>query len=167
MKIIRRLGKKVQAVLNKIFGKKERDGIEVVNTIFGPIDRETGMVVISAFGDGDYCELAGDFSLEPEELKKIANITYPILPKRIYCPTLLVSIAANQTSDYIAVDLSQFEENGIAHYISGHKESEEELLRKYSFGDSPWLFKEGLCSVAYKDGYLLHYEELGLWSLEF
>ena len=109
---IRRLGKKVQELLDKIFGKKDKKP-QSLKSIFGDGEITCGWVEIPS---------------QPEIQKNFFNIPLTLLPKRIPVKTLLVSLAANQQSDYQVVDMSQYEEKGLAHFIIGRTCSMEELL---------------------------------------
>lgn len=164
---IRRLGKKVQELLDKIFGKKDKKP-QSLKSIFGDGGITCGWVEIPS---------------QPEIQKNFFNIPLTLLPKRIPVKTLLVSLAANQQSDYQAVDMSQYEEKELAHFIIGRTCSMEELLEEYfaeqkynseeeKQGDKEWLeemlseAEDGLFSTCVGKATLLHYEELGVWSFE-
>lgn len=215
---IRRLGKKVQGLLDKIFSKKDKKPLEkVVFTSsdyfsFGPgevfIDGQPfGRVEsITTFSKDEvtaeqWDELYSIYGLgagdsdgkincgwveilsQPEIQKNFFNIPLTLLPKRYPCKTLLVSLAANQQSDYQAVDMSQYEERGLAHFIVGRTCDMEELLEEYfaeqeynseeeKQEDKEWLeemlseAEDGLFSTYVGKATLLHYEELGIWSFE-
>ena len=208
---IRRLGKKVQRLLDKVFGRKNREPQEKVLTgscwgfnNLGPgeifIDGQSfGRVEsISTFskdevtteqqdelysiyglglGDSDGKINCGwvEIPSQPEIQENFFNIPLTLLPKRYLCKTLLISIAANQESDYIAVDMSQYEKKGLAHYICGREADWEEILNEYAFTENDRDFfqeeiekaKEyGVFSSVLKDATLLHYETLGLWEIE-
>ena len=221
-KLIRWLGKKVQALLNKIFEKTEE-----MNNPFGILDSNidwdklneaaceasTSMSQLSnAFGQiyingepfGDIQSIvslsADEISDEKwEEIKKLfgdegigsgtlkisSDIKLPenffntpliLLPKRYWCKTLLISLAAEQENDYQAVDLSQYEERKLAHYIIGRKLTWEKLIEEMCEGneeDKEWLLGEldsmkehGVFSAIDYDREIFYYEEFGLWSLE-
>ena len=164
---IRRLGKKVQELLDKIFGKKDKKP-QSLKSIFGDGEMTCGRVEIPS---------------QPEIQKNFFNIPLTLLPKRIPVQTLLVSLAANQQSDYQAVDMSQYEEKGLAHFIIGRTCRMEELLEEYfseqkynseeeKQEDKEWLeemlseAEDGLFSTCVGKATLLHYEELGVWSFE-
>lgn len=210
---IRRLGKKVQGLLDKIFGKKNKkpqspdtkswtnitstdmklgagevflDGASLgkVESIVS-IDRcdipdETWESLKSIFGDGEINCGWVEISSQPEIQKNFFNIPLTLLPKRYPCKTLLVSLAANQQWDYQAVDMSQYEEKGLAHFIIGRTCSMEELLEEY-FSETQYdseeeeqedrkffeeIVEDGLFSTCVGEATLLHYEELGVWSFE-
>ena len=194
---IRRLGKKVQRLLDKVFGRKDKEPQEKVLTgdcwgfnNLGPgeifidglsIGKTSGISIISEdqpddnnlipiFGDGD--EICGWAKIhpQPKNPKNFSNIPLTLLPKRYWCKTLLISIAANQESDYIAVDMSQYEEKGLAHYICGREDDWDEIFSECecdSLQEEIDLAKEnGLFSSVLKDATLLHYEALGLWEIE-
>lgn len=164
---IRRLGKKVQELLDKIFGKKDKKP-QSLKSIFGDGEINCGWVEIPS---------------QPEIQKNFFNIPLTLLPKRIPVKTLLVSLAANQQSDYQAVDMSQYEEKELAHFIIGRTCSVEELLEEYfaeqkynseeeKQEDKEWLeemlseAEDGLFSTCVGKATLLHYEELGIWSFK-
>ena len=213
---IRRLGKKVQELLDKIFGKKDKkpkgfdttgwNSLTSSNTKLGPgevfldgipfgkvesitsiskedIPDETWESLKSIFGDGEINCGWVEIPSQPEIQKNFFNIPLTLLPKRYSCKTLLVSLAANQQSDYQAVDMSQYEEKELAHFIIGRTCSMEELLEEYfaeqkynseeeKQEDKEWLeemlseAEDGLFSTCVGKATLLHYEELGVWSFE-
>ena len=210
---IRRLGKKVQELLDKIFGKKDEkpqsydtsgwtnitstdmklgagevflDGIslgkiESITSISkNDITEETWESLRSIFGDGEincgWVEIPSQLEIQ----KNFFNIPLTLLPKRIPVKTLLVSLAANQQWDYQAVDMSQYEEKGLAHFIVGRTCDMEELLEEY-FSETQYsseeeeqedrkffeeIVEDGLFSTCVGEATLLHYEELGVWSFE-
>ena len=213
---IRRLGKKVQGLLDKIFGKKDKkpqsldtkswtnitstdmrlgagevflDGVSLgkVESITSiskeDISEEAWESLKSIFGDGEINCGWVEIPSQPEIQKNFFNIPLTLLPKRYSCKTLLVSLAANQQSDYQAVDMSQYEERGLAHFIVGRTCDMEELLEEYTAEqeynneeekqeDEEWLeeilseAEDGLFSAYVGKATLLHYEELGIWSFE-
>ena len=213
---IRRLGKKVQELLDKIFGKKDKkpqsldtkswtnitstdmklgagevflDGISlgkiesITSVSKNDIPEETWESLRSIFGDGEINCGWVEIPSQAEIQKNFFNISLTLLPKRYSCKTLLVSLAANQQSDYQAVDMSQYEEKGLAHFIVGRTCGMEELLEEYfaeqeynseeeKQEDKEWLeeilseAENGLFSTCAGKATLLHYEELGIWSFE-
>lgn len=213
---IRRLGKKVQGLLDKIFGKKDKkpqsydtsgwtnitstdmklgagevflDGVSLgkVESITSiskeDIPEETWESLKSIFGDGEINCGWVEIPSQPEIQKNFFNIPLTLLPKRYSVKTLLVSLAANQQWDYQAVDMSQYEEKGLAHFIIGRTCGMEELLEEYfaeqeysseeeKQEDKEWLeemlseAEDGLFSTCVGKATLLHYEELGIWSFE-
>lgn len=214
---IRRLGKKVQGLLDKIFGKKDKkpqswhdtsgwtnitstdmklgagevfldgasfDKVESIASISRrDIPDETWESLKSIFGDGEINCRWVEIPSQPEIQKNFFNIPLTLLPKRYWCKTLLVSLAANQQSDYQAVDMSQYEEKGLAHFIIGRTCGMEEILEEYfaeqkynseeeKQEDKEWLeemlseAEDGLFSTYVGKATLLHYEELGVWSFE-
>lgn len=211
---IRRLGKKVQGLLDKIFGKKDKkpqswhdtsgrtnitsagmklgagevflDGIpfgkvESITSISkNDIPEETWESLKSIFGDGEINCGWVEIPSQPEIQKNFFNIPLTLLPKRIPVKTLLVSLAANQQWDYQAVDMSQYEEKGLAHFIVGRTCDMEELLEEY-FSETQYnseeeeqedrkffeeIVEDGFFSTCVGKATLLHYEELGVWSFE-
>ena len=213
---IKHLGKKVQELLDKIFGKKDKkpqsydasgwtnitntdmklgagevflDGISlgkiesITSVSKNDIPEETWESLRSIFGDGEINCGWVEIPSQPEIQQNFFNIPLTLLPKRYWCKTLLVSLAANQQSDYQAVDMSQYEEKGLAHLIIGRTCGMEEILEEYFVEqkynseeekqeDKEWL--EDMLSEAEDDLFstyvgkatLLHYEELGVWSFE-
>lgn len=108
-----------------------------------------------------------------EELKFSVNRSRTNLPKRIPTKALIVSIAANQPYEYVAADLSQLEERGIAHLIHGIAEprqekwekegaQEAEVVREYleEYGDNE------LVSSVIPGATLLYWEDLDIWDWE-
>ena len=69
---------------------------------------------------------------EVELLKKLANTSKQVLPKRYCIPTLIVSIYANHDAEYIGTDWSQYEEHGIVHYFATTTRSMEEMAEQFS-----------------------------------
>lgn len=210
---IRRLGEKVQGLLDKIFGKKSKkpqnpdtknwtnitstdmkfgagevflDGISLgkVESITSiskdDIPEEVWESLKSIFGDGEINCGWVEIPSQPEIQKNFFNIPLTLLPKRYSCKTLLVSLAANQPYDYQAVDMSQYEERKLAHFIVGRTCDMEELLEEY-FSEVQYsseeeeqedrefleeIIEDGLFSTCVGEATLLHYEELGVWSFE-
>lgn len=211
---IRRLGKKVQGLLDRIFGKKNKkprswddtsgwtnitstdmklgagevflDGVSLgkVESITSiskeDISEEAWESLKSIFGDGEINCGWVEIPSQPEIQKNFFNIPLTLLPKRIPVKTLLVSLAANQQWDYQAVDMSQYEEKGLAHFIVGRTCDMEELLEEY-FSETQYsseeeeqedrkffeeIVEDGLFSTCVGKATLLHYEELGVWSFE-
>ena len=211
---IRRLGKKVQGLLDKIFGKKDKKPqswhdtsgwtnitstdmklgagevflngvslgkVESITSISKEdISEEAWESLKSIFGDGEincgWVEIPSQLEIQ----KNFFNIPLTLLPKRIPVKTLLVSLAANQQWDYQAVDMSQYEEKGLAHFIVGRTCDMEELLEEY-FSEMQYsseeeeqedrkffeeIVEDGLFSTCVGEATLLHYEELGVWSFE-
>lgn len=212
----RGLGKKVQELWNRIFGKKEQepqnsdviswtntdiklgagevflDGVSIgkVESITSinrnDISDETWESLISIFGDGEInCGLV-KIPSDMELPKNFFNIPYPLLPKRYWCKTLILSLAANQPYDYQAVDMSQYEERKLAHFIIGRMCSLQELKEEYLADLPDYNYSEaeiqeerayldeamreaedtGLFSVPIPNATLLHYEDEGIWSFE-
>lgn len=210
---IRRLGKKVQGLLDKIFGKKNKkpqsfdtsswtnitstdmkfgagevflDGmslgkVESITSINKEdIPDETWESLKSILGDGEINCGWVEIPSKPEIQKNFFNIPLTLLPKRYSVKTLLVSLAANQQWDYQAVDMSQYEEQGLAHFIVGRTCGMEELLEEY-FSEMEYsseeeeqedrkfieeVVEDGLFSTCVGKATLLHYEELGVWNFE-
>ncbi len=102
-----------------------------------------------------------------EELKKLDNTYYPILPKRIPVKTLIVSTFTAQPYDSVGVDLSQLDD-GIAHFFVTCKENMAEQAERYSmkFHEDPeeWmdLEQEGASCIVH-NAVLLDYGD-GRWD---
>lgn len=106
------------------------------------------------------------------DLEKIFSMSKPILPKRYRVKTLILTMAANQPYEYQCVDMSQYEEKGIAHYIMGStrspEEIEEEQRRFYpevEYEDEV-LWVNDMASSVVPNIDLLYYEEYNLWELD-
>lgn len=153
---------------------------EIVSISKDDIPDDTWKNLKSIFGDGEIA--GGCVNLPPvmEPEKKIFNIPLTFLPKRYWCKTLILSLAANQESDYQAVDMSQYEERKLAHYIIGRKGNWDDITSEYAEyqeedyeEEKAWaeeLVREsaetGLFSTVINNVWLLHYEELGVWDYE-
>ena len=187
----RGLGKFVQDLLDKIRKPKKQED-ENISSIFGTtytgtkefntIDKN-GFVEIPSHADVEF-ELVYDEDQLINSLEKYFSISRTLLPKRIEVKTLLLTLAANQQSNYQAVDLSQYEERGLAHFIVGRATGLKELMDEYLMEqtydseeeakeEQEWLAEEleranesGLFSSIVGKATLLHYEELGVWSFE-
>lgn len=161
---IRRLGKRVQELLDKIFGTNDKkpqssstknwtditstdmklgagevflDGVplgkveSITSVSKENISEESWESLKSIFGDGEINCGWVEIPSQAEIQKNFFNIPLTLLPKRYLCKTLLVSLAANQPYDYQAVDMSQYEKKGLAHFIVGRTCNMEELLKEY------------------------------------
>lgn len=107
-------------------------------------------------------------SLDPDlskELKNLASTAYPILPRLIEVPTLLVSLYADYEYDSKGVDTSQLEETGIAHYwITTTKSIDWWNHRLYGDDEELYVPEEDGCATAYiQDATLIEWED-GSWS---
>ena len=216
----RGLGKKVQTLLNRIFGKEEtQPQEEVVFTSSNDFSLGPGQVFINGqpFGRVEsFTTFSGDeITAEPwDELYSIyglgygdsngkinrgwveipsgpelslnfSNIPESLLPKRYWCKTLILTLAASQPYEYQAVDMSQYEERGLAHFIVGSPRNAEEMIAEYVEGirdrlsaealqeEEQWLqeivelMKENcMHSFPIYGATLLNYEALGLWDIE-
>lgn len=187
---IRRLGKKVQELLNKIFGKEKPKQKYAVAMIEDDEELKVALENLKAdLMDADWGKISRNIEAQlalenpiwsKSELENFVNITYPFLPKRIGCKAIILSLAANQQSDYQAVDLSQHEEKGIAHFIIGRTCSLDQLMCDYiaqeerlDEEDLEWMGEEiarckksGLFSALMPNATLLYYEALGIWDFE-
>ncbi len=204
----RRLGKFIQSLWKKIFNKKDRipqkwnqltrenmqlgageiflDGmslgrVESITSISkDDIPDKVWKNLKSFFEDVEVnCQLI-DISSQLNTPKNLANIYRTNLPKHYSCKMLILSIAANQESEYIAVDMSQYEERGLVHYIIGRtlsfQEIEEEYLSaanqegcKIDESTLEWM-REGaetdLVSMLYGAADLYYYEDTGEWDFD-
>lgn len=187
----RRLGKFVQGLLDKIRKPKKQE-FESISSVFGTIDTQTkrfntvdknGLVMIPSHADINF-ELVYDEDSDKNELEKYFSISRTLLPKRYLVKTLILTLAANQQSDYQAVDLSQYKERGLAHFIVGRTTGLKELMDEYLMEQTydseeeakeerEWLAEEleqagesGIFSSIVGKATLLHYEKLGVWSFE-
>lgn len=107
-------------------------------------------------------------SLDPDlskELKNLANTAYPILPRLIKVPTLLVSLYADYEYDSKGVDISQLEETGIAHYwITTTKSIDWWNHELYGDDEELYMPEEDGCATAYiQNATLIEWED-GSWS---
>ena len=121
----------------------------------------------------------------PETPEFSFNIPLTILPKRYWCRGLILSLAANQPYDYQAVDMSQYEERKLAHFIVGRTCSIEEMMEEYLVEvksnlspeemeeEQEWLnemmeqaLASGMYSTVIGEATLLHYETLDVWDFE-
>lgn len=216
----RGLGKKVQSLLDRIFGKKEKQPQEEVvftspnDFSFGPgeifIDgksfgRVESITTLSkdevttepwaelysiyglGFGDSNGKINRGwvEIPSGPELSLKFPYIPESLLPKRYWCKGLILSLAANQPYDYQAVDMSQYEERKLAHFIVGRTCSVEEMMEEYLAEvknnlspeemeeEQEWLngmmeqaLASGMYSTFIGEATLLHYEALDVWDFE-
>ena len=207
------LGKKVQSLLDKIFGKKEKQPQErafgtsgyvqmgpgevyIDGQPFGRVESITTLSrdevtseqwdnIMSLFGDGKTNYTQASFSAQPEIQENFFNIPLTILPKRYPCKALILSLVANQPYDYQAVDMSQYEERKIAHFIVGRTCSVEDMMEEYLAEvknnlspeemeeEQEWLnemmeqaLASGMYSTFIGEATLLHYEALGVWDFE-
>ena len=218
IKFIRSLGKKVQTLFKKIFGKKNKepqssstsnwtnigstdirlgagevflDGmslgkVESITLISKEdIPDETQESLKSIFGDGEINCGWVEIPSKPEIQKNFFNIPLTLLPKRYPCKALILSLAANQPYDYQAVDMSQYEERKLAHFILGRTCSVEEMMEEYleevknnvspeeMEEEQEWLngimeqaLASGMYSTFIGEATLLHYEAWDVWDFE-
>lgn len=137
---------------------------------------ETGEVKLEwkKYLDEEACLLLEEIM---KELENSANGSRTNLPKRIPTKTLIISVAANQPYEYVATDLSQLEEKGIAHLIHGITESHQERWEKdkvfVSEGEIEAVHEylqanseNDLISSVIPNGILLYWEDLDLWDYE-
>lgn len=115
----------------------------------------------------------GKISIEfTNDLEKIFSMSKPILPKRYRVKTLILTMAANQPYEYQCVDMSQYEEKGIAHYIVGSTRSPEEIEaeQRIFFPEVEYeeegLWVEDMASSVLPNVDLLYYEEYDIWELD-
>ena len=104
---------------------------------------------------------------DKEILEKISSVFYPILPRHYLVKTLILTMAANQPCDYQCVNMSQYEEKGIAHFIVGSTMSPEELERAYPVEDeNEEIWVNNTASSVLFNVDLLYYEEFEIWELD-
>ena len=177
--LFRGLGKLVQDLLDKIRKPKKQE-YESISSIFGTIDTETkefnkidgnGLVKIPSCADVKF-ELVYDKDRGINELEKYFNTYRTLLPKPIEVKTLILTMAANQPYDYQAVDLSQYEERGLAHYVIGSTKTPEELEAQAGphwdeEEDGPLWTEEGTCSAFVGSATLWYHEESGIWEVDY
>ena len=139
----------------------------------------------SIYGDGNTLTDPVEISSAPEVSLKFSNIPESLLPKRYWCKTLILTLAASQPYEYQAVDMSQYEERGLAHFIVGSPRNAEEMIAEYVEGirnrlsaeefqeEEQWLQEvveltkeNGMHSFPIYGATLLNYEALGLWDIE-
>lgn len=155
----RRLGKSVQKLWNKIFGKKEQLSAEANHLSNGvlyidgePIGEVKAISSLTSeeydkafakieeiIANTDWNKVVKNLELEfttdnKNELENLTNTFYPILPKHYRCKTLILTIAANQPYEYQSMDISQLEERGIAHFVIGHTTGFQEIEEAYRQG---------------------------------
>ena len=194
-KLIRSLGNFVQTLWNKIFSKKKNKTEDIIfgegtilinNEPFGEV-KQIKMLskeevstdqwnnLISLFGDGETNTATLEILPEENTLENFFNIPLTFLPKPYWCETLLVTVAANQKSDYQAVDMSQYEEKKLANFIIGRKDDWDKIFEEY-YEDEPEKEEDSaLLELGREDGFLsvymgkatlYHLEDLGLWYYE-
>lgn len=194
-KLIRRLGNFVQTLWNKIFGKKKekieditlgKGTVFINNEPFGEV-KQIKMLskeevstdqwnnLISLFGDGETNTATLEILPEDNTLENFFNIPLTFLPKPYWCETLLVTVTANQESDYQAVDMSQYEEKKLAHFIIGRKDDWDKIFEEYYEDEQEEEEDSALLELGREDGFLsvyigkatlYHLEDLGLWYYE-
>lgn len=187
----RGLGKWLQDLLDKIRKPKKQEHQNILlesGTVytgmkdFNTVDNN-GLFKIPSNADFNF-ELVYDEEQLINSLEKYFNISRTLLPKRYLVKTLILTLAANQQSDYQAVDMSQYEEKGLAHFIVGRTTGLKELMDEYLMEqvydseeeaeeEREWFAEEleqadesGLFSSIVGAATLLHYEDLGIWSFE-
>lgn len=187
----RGLGKLLQDLLDKIRKPKKQEHKNILlesGTVytgmkdFNTVDNN-GPIMTLSHSDVNF-ELIYDEDQLINSLEKYFNISRTLLPKRIYVKTLILTLAANQQSDYQAVDMSQYEEKGLAHFIVGRTTGLKELIDEYLMEQAydseeeakeerEWFAEEleqanesGLFSSIVGAATLLYYEDLGIWSFD-
>ena len=202
---MKRLGKFVQDLIDKIRQPKKKEEVEITRDEESPLCwctlgetyLSTGSVFMksddndfweylgSIYGDGNTLTGPVEISSAPEVSLKFSNIPESLLPKRYWCKTLILTLAASQPYEYQAVDMSQYEERGLAHFIVGSPRNVEEMIAEYVEGirdrlsaeelqeEEQWL--QEIVGLAKENGMhsfpiygvtLLNYETLGLWDIE-
>ena len=176
--LIRRLSRKVQTLWNKIFGKKKTDlwkndrvQIKILSKENMP-DNEWEQLL--AFFDDEELETPAEEILSKAQSQTFsASIPLTFLPKRYRCKTLIITLAARQPYDYKAVDMSQYEERSLIHYIIGSTSSPEEITQDYrnETGDDDedleLLWSDNLSSAVVGEATLYYYEDLDYWEVDY
>ncbi len=175
--LMKRLGKKVQTLWKKIFGKKKSDlwkndqvQIKILSKENMP-DNEWEQLL--AFFDDEELETPAEEILSKAQSQEFsASIPLTLLPKHYWCKTLLLTLAANQPYDYRAIDMSQFEERSLVHYIIGCTCSKETLHQQYveatgEDDDIEDLWNGDWCSSVMGPANLYYYEELDHWEVDY
>lgn len=202
---MKRLGKFIQELIDKIRQPKKKEEKEITHDEESPLywcvpgetylntgsvfmksdDNDLWEYLGSIYGDGNTLVGAVEIPSGPELSLKFSNIPESLLPKRYWCKTLILTLAASQPYEYQAVDMSQYEERGLAHFIVGSPHSAEEMIAEYIEGirnglseeelqeEEQWLQEiiettkeNGMHSFPVAGATLLHYESLGLWDIE-
>lgn len=98
-------------------------------------------------------------------LEKLLSMPLTDLPKHYRVKTLILSLVPNSEWTGTGVDMSQYEEKGLAHFFVCRPESEEELLEDYRKDnpDSEIEWEDGMISVIIPDATLLEYSD-GVWD---
>ena len=182
----RGLGKWLQDLLDKIRKPKKQE-YESISLESGTV--YTGMKDFNTVDNNGFFKIPSNvdvnFELVYDEeqlinsLEKYFNISRTLLPKRYLVKTLILTLAANQQSNYQAVDMSQYEEKGLAHFIVGRTTGLKELMDEYLMEqvydkeEREWFAEEleradesGLFSSIVGAATLLYYEDLGIWSFD-
>ena len=111
-------------------------------------------------------DLTGEVDLSEKELEKMLNTSLTNLPKYYPCKALILSVVPNSPWEGTGVDMSQYEEKGIAHFFVCRKQSQEELLEEY-WAQHPEstleVDEEGMISAVIPEAILLEYED-GIWD---
>ena len=112
-------------------------------------------------------DLTGEVGLNEKELEKMLNTSLTNLPKCYPCKALILSVVPNSPWEGTGVDMSQYEEKGIAHFFVCRKQSQEELLEEYWAQHPESTLKvneeEDMISVVIPEAILLEYED-GIWD---
>lgn len=168
------LDKIVQSI-KKIFKKKTKD-LETWTFYAGP------MPVITSLSEDNNDEPLFKLNINPasmtftmdnvefnEELllEKLSSTSLTNLPKYYSCKALILSVYGNQPWSGIGVDLSQYEEKGLAHFFVMRAESPEEVMEEYrrKHPDSTLEYNEGEDSISaiLPDTILIEYGD-GTWE---
>ena len=111
-------------------------------------------------------DLTGELDLNEKELEKMLNTSLTNLPKCYPCKALILSVVPNSPWEGTGVDMSQYEEKGLAHFFVCRKQSQEELLEEY-WAQHPEstleVDEEGMISAVIPEAILLEYED-GIWD---
>lgn len=155
------------------FGKVQ--SITSLNKDEVPTEQWDSLMSLFGLGCGDG-EIKGgwvEIPSKPEMDEKFFNIPLTFSPKRYRCKTLIITLAADQPYDYKAVDMSQYEERSLIHYIIGSTSSPEEITQEYKneTGDDDeeleLLWSDNLCSAVVGEATLCYYEDLDYWEVDY
>ena len=87
-------------------------------------------------------------------------------PRVYYVPKLILSVIYEQPTEYIGVDMSQYESDGVAHYFVTRTEKSEEVIADYNEKRGYEAFpeeEEEMTTSYFEDVVLVEFES-GLWE---
>lgn len=162
------LDKIVQGI-KKIFRKEKQN--KDVWTVYSntSLDLPTDYTPLRINTEPCTCTFTIDNAQINEELllEKLSSTPLTNLPKCYSCKALILSVYGNQPWNGTGVDLSQYEEKGLAHFFVMRTDSPEELMKEYrqNHPDSKLEYNEGEDSIStvLSDAILIEYED-GIWD---